>query len=57
MTPDERLRFHQQHSAPVMAELRAWLTAQFAEKKVEPNSGLGMAMRYRLKHWERLTLL
>jgi transposase len=56
MTPDERLRFHQQHSAPVMAELRAWLTAQFAEKKVEPNSGLGMAMRYLLKHWERLTL-
>jgi|SRR5208283_403863 len=56
MTPDERLRFHQQHSAPVMAELRAWLTAQFAEKKVEPNSGLGVAMRYLLKHWERLTL-
>jgi transposase len=56
MTPDERLRFHQQHSAPVMAELRAWLTTQFAEKKVEPNSGLGMAMRYLLKHWERLTL-
>jgi len=56
MTPEERWRFHQQHSAPVMAELRAWLTAQFAEKKVEPNSGLGMAMRYLLKHWERLTL-
>ena len=56
MTPEERWRFHQQHSVPVMAELRAWLTAQFAEKKVEPNSGLGMAMRYLLKHWERLTL-
>jgi transposase len=56
MTPEERLRFHQQHSTPVMAELRAWLTAQFAERKVEPNSGLGTAMRYLLKHWERLTL-
>jgi transposase len=56
MTPEERLRYHQQHSRPVMAELRAWLNAQFAEKKVEPNSGLGMAMRYLLKHWERLTL-
>jgi transposase len=56
MTPHERLRFHQQHSAPVMADLRAWLTTQFEEKKVEPNSGLGMAMRYLLKHWERLTL-
>ena len=56
MTPHERLRFHQQHSAPVMTDLRAWLTAQFAERKVEPNSGLGMAIRYLLKHWERLTL-
>ena len=56
MTPDERWRFHQQHSAPVMEELRGWLNFQFAEKKVEPNSGLGMAMRYVLKHWERLTL-
>ena len=56
MTPEERLRYHQQHSAPVMEELRGWLNTQFAEKKVEPNSGLGMAMRYMLKHWERLTL-
>ena len=56
MTPEERLRYHQQHSAPVMEELRGWLNTQFAEKKVEPNSGLGMAMRYLLKHWERLTL-
>ena len=56
MTPEERWRFHKQHSGPVMAELSAWLTAQFAERKVEPNSGLGMAIRYLLKHWERLTL-
>ena len=56
MTDEERLRYHQQHSASVMEELRAWLTTEFAEKKVEPNSGLGMAMRYVLKHWERLTL-
>jgi hypothetical protein len=56
MTPEERLRFHQRQSAPVMDQLRIWLTAQFAEKKVEPNSGLGVAMRYLLKHWERLTL-
>jgi transposase len=39
-----------------MDQLHAWLTAQFTEKKVEPNSGLGMAMRYLLKHWRRLTL-
>jgi transposase len=56
MTAEERWRYHQQHSAPVMGKLRGWLNAQFAEKKVEPNSGLGTAMRYLLKHWERLTL-
>jgi transposase len=56
MTPEERLRFHQLHSGPVMDQLHVWLTAQFAEKKVEPNSGLGMAIRYLLKHWGRLTL-
>ena len=56
MTPEERLRFHQRQSASVMEQLHTWLATQFAEKKVEPNSGLGVAMRYLLKHWERLTL-
>jgi transposase len=56
LTAEERLGYHQQHSATVMEELRVWLNTQFAERKVEPNSGLGMAMRYLLKHWERLTL-
>ncbi len=56
MSPEERLRFHQEHSAPVMEKLRVWLNAQFEERKVEPNSGLGMAIAYLLKHWERLTL-
>ena len=56
MTAEERLRFHQLHSAPVLEELRAWLNTQFAARNVEPNSGLGLAMRYLLKHWERLTL-
>jgi transposase len=56
LTPEERLRFHQEHSGPVMDNLHAWLVAQFEEKRVEPNSGLGTAIRYGLKHWERLTL-
>jgi hypothetical protein len=56
LSPQQRLRFHQQHSQPVMDELEAWLQAQLAEKRVEPNSGLGTAMTYLLKHWERLTL-
>ena len=56
MSPAARLHFHQEHSGPVMAGLQAWLRAQFAEKKVEPNSGLGEAITYLLKHWEPLTL-
>ena len=56
LSPDERLRFHQAHSGPVMTALHAWLTAQLAEHRVEPNSGLGRAIRYLLTHWEPLTL-
>ena len=56
LTPEERLRFHQEHSQPVMEALEAWFKVQFAEKKVEPNSGLGKAISYCLKRWDRLTL-
>jgi transposase len=56
LSPGERLRLHQEHSHPVMENLHAWLRAQLEEKKVEPNSGLGTAMTYLLKHWDRLTL-
>lgn len=56
MTPEARLRFHQVHSGPVMEQLHVWLTAQLEEKKVEPNSGLGQAITYMRKHWEKLTL-
>lgn len=56
LSPEQRLLFHQQHSAPVMDELHQWLTAQLEEKKVEPNSGLGGAITYLLNHWQRLTL-
>ena len=56
LSPQERLRFHQEHSQPVMDKLHAWFLAQFAEKKVEPNSGLGTAITYGLNHWPQLTL-
>ncbi len=56
LSPEERLRFHQEHSEPVMKKLHTWLQAQFDERKVEPNSGLGTAIAYVLRHWDRLTL-
>jgi transposase len=39
-----------------MEALHAWLEAQFAERKTEPNSGLGKAITYLLRHWKGLTL-
>jgi transposase len=53
---EQRLHFHQEHSRPVMENLHTWLNAQFDERKVEPNSGLGAAISYLLKYWDRLTL-
>ena len=56
LSPEERLRFHQQESQPAMEELYEWLKGQLDEKLTEPNSALGGAIRYMLKHWEKLTL-
>jgi len=56
LTPDERLRLHQERSGPVMDQLHRWLEAQLAERKTEPNSGLGKAISYLLRHWRPLTL-
>ncbi|MGH9627519.1 MAG: IS66 family transposase, partial [Bryobacteraceae bacterium] len=50
------LRFHQERSAPLMEDLHQWLETQLAQHKVEPNSGLGRAITYLLRHWKPLTL-
>jgi transposase len=55
LSAEDRLRLHQDQSGPVMEQLHAWLEAQFAEKKTEPNSGLGKAITYLLRHWKGLT--
>jgi len=56
LSPQERLQFHQAESGPLMEELKRWLSRQFEERRVEPNSGLGEAISYMLRHWEKLTL-
>jgi transposase len=56
LTPDQRLQLHQERSAPVMGELHIWLELQLAERRTEPNSGLGQAIGYLLRHWLPLTL-
>lgn len=56
MTAEQRLRFHQEHSGPVMEKLKQWLADQIDQKKVEPNSSLGEAIGFMQKHWDKLTL-
>jgi len=56
LSPEERLLFHQAQSGPTMKELHAWLVRQLDERQVEPNSALGKAIAYLLRHWEKLTL-
>jgi transposase len=56
LTPEQRLAYHQEHSGPLMQGLKTWMGEQFEQRHVEPNSGLGQALRYLLKHWDELTL-
>lgn len=56
LSKEDRLRLHQTKSGPIMDGLKAWCEAQFNEKKVEKNSGLGGAISYLLNRWSKLTL-
>ena len=56
LTPEERLKHHQEHSKPVMDDLKAWMeTELLVGQKFEPNSRFGKAVKYFLKHWDKLT--
>jgi transposase len=56
LSPEARLQFHQDASRPTMQDLHDWLSRQLGEKLTEPNSALGGAIGYMLKHWDQLTL-
>ena len=56
MSAEERLAFHKAETGPLMEKFNQWLHEQIDEKKVEPNSGLGDAIKYTIKHWGPLTL-
>jgi transposase len=56
LSPEARLRFHQEARGPTMQALHDWLERQLGEKRTEPNSALGGAIGYTLKHWDELTL-
>ena len=45
LSSEQRLVWHQAESAQLMDGLEQWLESQISEKKVEPNGGLGQALR------------
>ena len=55
MSDLDRLAYHQMHSKPILDGLKIWIQDQFEQKYVEPNSSLGKAFKYMLRHWEPLT--
>jgi hypothetical protein len=49
-----RLNYHQQHSQPVLEQMKQWLIDQQDQRLIEPNSPLGKAVQYLKTHWHGL---
>ncbi len=54
MSPQERLELHRRESLSLMAKLRLWTWKEIKERRIEPNSGLGKAIKYMRRHWRKL---
>ena len=52
---EQRLKYHQQYSQPLVDQIYNYINELFANKVVEPNSDLGKAMNYSLNHKLALT--
>ena len=55
VSPANRTAAHKEHSLPCMERIKQKIEDDFATKKVEPNSQLGPAYKYFLRHYEHLT--
>lgn len=55
-TPAERLKYHQEHSSPIIDDIYKKIDTLLEQKLVEPNDVLGKAMQYMLNHKQGLTL-
>ncbi len=53
-TPSQRLAYHQQHSRPIMDEIKCWGEQRLANDDIEENSSLGKAIKYFIKHFDGL---
>jgi hypothetical protein len=55
MSQEERLAYHQQHSASLMDQAFIFMTLLMKKDHVEPRSTLGKAITYMLKRWTGFT--
>lgn len=51
----QRLEQHRRYSLPLMNQIKACLETGLETRQIEPNSSLGKAAAYFLKHWDGLT--
>jgi transposase len=56
LSPQDRLKLHQDKSAPWMKGLKNWIKRHLLDGRIEENSALGSAAAYLQEHWGPLTL-
>ena len=56
LDPKQRLAYHQEHSLPAMESLQQWALEKEKSPDFEEHSAMGKAIRYLLRHYDRLKL-
>lgn len=56
MSKEDKLKYHQEHSAPIMTDIKKYCDDMLKSKKIEPNDVFGKSITYQNKHWDGLTL-
>ena len=55
MDTHQRRDYHREHSLPPMQQLLEWCNEKLGDDTVEPNSNLGKAMQYYIRHFDGLS--
>lgn len=55
MSPEERQKYHEKNSTPIMEKIKTYSNNLLTNKEVEPNCNLGKAIAYLNNHWEGLS--
>ena len=55
LSVEQRCAYHKEHSLPYMQKIHSWCREKLDSNDVEPNSNLGKAMQYIIRHFDGLT--